>query len=311
VTRRWVMAGTWKEVVRLRFKGDRFRDHALDLTALTELRQFQKIVAETAKALWRASNPDRERLPAHFEDRTRLCLRRIEEGSAVAPLEVYVEEPAQGELWEPEPREVGEAIALAYTVFDNVERDAPLPERFPKDLVSEYVEWGRTLGPNEQVEIQPVGMKRAARLNAKNRERLTKFAETPHPATIEITGEVLEADVRQRRFQVWIDDKTPVVVMFTEAQEELVTSALKEHRSVRMLVRGRADVSPQGKPIRFTEVEELKVLRPDATLFDSEAPPIEDVLAEIASKVPKKQWESLPDDLTDQLDHYLYGTPKQ
>ena len=83
------MAGRWKEVVRLRFKGDRFRDHALDLSALSELTQFQKMVAETAKALWRAANPDRERLPSHFEDRTRLCLREIHEGSAVAPLEVF------------------------------------------------------------------------------------------------------------------------------------------------------------------------------------------------------------------------------
>ncbi|MGH8607560.1 MAG: hypothetical protein ACREX9_09105 [Gammaproteobacteria bacterium] len=71
------MSGNWKEVVRLRFTGDRFRDHALDLGALSELSQFQKIVAETAKALWRAANPGRERLPWHFEERTRLCLRYL------------------------------------------------------------------------------------------------------------------------------------------------------------------------------------------------------------------------------------------
>jgi hypothetical protein len=49
------MTGQWTEVARFRFKGERFRDHALDLAALTELRQFQRIVAETAKALWRAA----------------------------------------------------------------------------------------------------------------------------------------------------------------------------------------------------------------------------------------------------------------
>jgi hypothetical protein len=54
------MAGKWKEVVRLTFKGARFRDHALDLRALSDLSQFQKMVAETAKTLWRAANPDRE-----------------------------------------------------------------------------------------------------------------------------------------------------------------------------------------------------------------------------------------------------------
>ena len=101
------MSGQWKEVVRLRFQGERFRDHALDLLALSELSQFQKLVAETAKSLWRAAHPDRERLPPHFEQRTRLCLRQIEEGSAVAPLEVFLEEPDrdQMDLWEEEPQE--------------------------------------------------------------------------------------------------------------------------------------------------------------------------------------------------------------
>ena len=65
------MDGKWKEVTRLTFKGERFRDHALDLQALNELSQFQKIVGETAKTLWRIANPDRERLPSHFEQRQR------------------------------------------------------------------------------------------------------------------------------------------------------------------------------------------------------------------------------------------------
>src|SRR2546425_11712784 len=104
------MPERWKEVVRLAFKGQRFKDHALDLSALDELVQFQKIVTETAKALWLAANPDRERLPKHFEERIRLCLRKIEEGSAVAPLEVYVGEIKQEDLYEPgvgaEPAEI-------------------------------------------------------------------------------------------------------------------------------------------------------------------------------------------------------------
>ena len=135
------MAGGWKEVVRLAFKGPRFGDHALDLGALGELAQFQKMVAETAKALWRAANPDRERLPPHFEERTRLCLRKIEEGSALVPLEVYVvdDDPDQDSLLpgaeEPEePKELRDAIALSQEVFDAVEREAALPERFPKEL---------------------------------------------------------------------------------------------------------------------------------------------------------------------------------
>ena len=219
------MPGTWKEVVRLRFKGERFRDRALDLTALTELRQFQKIVAETAKALWRAAHPERDRLPAHFEDRTRLCLRRIEEGSAVTPLEVWVEDEGEGEFWETGPKELQDAVILARDVFDRLDKNLPLPERFPKELVSEYGEWGRTLGVDEEVEFEPAGGEfGSARLNGRTRERLARFV----------------------------------------------------HQEV-----------------------------------DASARPIEDVLPDLASRVPEGDWARLPDDLTDNLDHYLYGTPKR
>jgi hypothetical protein len=306
------MSGDWREVARLRFKGERFRDHALDLSALTELRQFQKIVAETAKALWRASNPDRERLPAHFEDKTRLCLRRIEEGSAVAPLEVWVEDEEQSDLWEVEPKEVKEAVALAWDVFDHLDRDLPLPDHFPKELVAEYEDWGRTLEPNEEVEFEPVGaQRRPVRINSRTRENLTRFLETPHTSIVEIRGRVLEADVRQRRFQVWLDERAPVLATFNSDQEELVTSALKDHDSLRILVRGTADVSPQGRPIRFTAIDELRLISPSSEGIDPTVPPIEDVLAGLASQVPEDEWRKLPSDLTNNLDHYLYGTPKR
>jgi len=40
-------------------------------------------------------------------------------------------------------------------------------------------------------------------------------------------------------------------------------------------------------------------------------PTIVDALTEIAASVPLDAWRSLPADLTDQLDHYLYGTPRR
>lgn len=41
------------------------------------------------------------------------------------------------------------------------------------------------------------------------------------------------------------------------------------------------------------------------------APSIEEEIAAIWSDVTKEQWSSLPSDLSDQIDHYVYGTPKQ
>ncbi len=306
------MPGEWKEVVRLRFRGARFRDHALDLSAVTELRCFQEIVAETAKALWRAANPGRQRLPAHFEERTRLCLRRIEDGSATVPLEVYLEPPEQPKLWpEPsEPIELNNAIELTRRVLESAAARAELPSNVPRSLMPQFAEFGKTLGEGEEIELQPASGGESVRVNPAVREHLGSYTERPQATPVDLTGECLEADVRQKRFQLWVDAQTPVQATFDAAQEELVTSALKDHRSVRIRVRGVAEISSEGKPLRFTSVELLELVAARSEELDPNAPTIEEELAAIVADVPQEEWDRLPADLTDNLDQYLYGAPE-
>lgn len=308
------MSGQWKEVVRLSFKGQRFRDHALDLSAITELSLFQKIVAETAKTLWKAANPDRERIPRNFEDRTRLCLRRIEDGSAVAPLEVYLEDQSEPELFEPEATEVKHAVELAEDVFRAVERDESLPEIFPKSLIPDYEKFGQTLSGEESIEVSRFGAEHhelPVRVTPITRSRLTALAERYYEDQIQIVGEVLEADVRQRRFQLWVDDKSGINVTFSPDQEGQVTSALRDHQTIRLRVVGRGEFSQQGKPVRVTRVDEIQVQPPGQIEQTSSLQSIETLLAGLASQVPKDEWDRLPTDLSNNLDHYLYGISRK
>lgn len=306
------MKGRWVEVAKLTFKGERFRDHALDLTAVNELAQFQKLVGETAKVLWRTSHSDRKNLPPHFDSRTRLYLRRIEEGSAVAPLEVFVEDTDLEEYFEPEPVEVKEAINLGLRVFQALEADEPLPETFPRSLIPHYQDFGQGLIGDEAVELSAVAeVGQNARVTPETRFKLLSFREIGHTDEADVSGEVLEADLRQGRFQVWVDEKHPVSVSFSAEQEDTVTTALKEHRAVRLHVRGRGEFSPQGELVRVTEVVSLALTEPGAAGFDSSSPPIEDVLATIAQEIPPEKWEKLPKDLSENLDEYLYGPIEQ
>ena len=60
--------------------------------------------------------------------------------------------------------------------------------------------------------------------------------------------------------------------------------------------------------------QKLRVLVYPATDNGTEAPdtrPIAEVLAEIGAAIPAAEIAKLPQDFTDQLDHYLYGTPKR
>lgn len=301
------MKGQWIEIVKLAFKGKRFEDHALDINALSEIIRFQKIVAETAKVLWRETNR-RERLPSHFEARTKLYLRRIEQGSALAPLESFLEEDDQ--LFEQEPVELNEAVELAHKTILAVERDEPLPDNFPKNLLPEYEKWGQDLAEDEAIEIIAPG-KEPARLTSKAHLRLVSFAETPYEAEAEIKGEVFAADIRLGRCQLWLDERMAVTVNFTPELEEMITTALKDHHTCHLYIKGKGEYLPQGKLQRITEISECWT-KPvsELTLLNLMAPPIEDILSDLASEIPEEEWEKLPSDLTDNLDYYLYGTPK-
>ena len=91
-----------------------------------------------------------------------------------------------------------------------------------------------------------------------------------------------------------------------------------------MTYRGRVE---NGKVVLADEVTlpegaevEVAVRRsPGASARDGETPAanepsrrtIEDEIARIMADVPDAEWEKLPPDLNDQLDHYIYGTPKE
>lgn len=48
--------------------------------------------------------------------------------------------------------------------------------------------------------------------------------------------------------------------------------------------------------------------QPDAT---QERKPIWEVFQELSAGVPAEVWDALPTDLSEQHDHYIYGTPKR
>jgi hypothetical protein len=90
-----------------------------------------------------------------------------------------------------------------------------------------------------------------------------------------------------------------------------VTSALRDHGSVRLQVKGRAAFSPEGRMLRVLVVDEMRLRPLGEPALDPRARPIWEELAELARKVPKEEWDKLPSDLSDNIDHYVYGVPKR
>lgn len=302
------MPGEWKEILKLRFTGPQFAEHGLALTSLGLLSRFQDLLVSTAKAVWLREHQDRKRVPRNYEDQLRLYIRRIERGSAVAPVEVFIGEPGQKELWEPEPVEVQNAVTVIHSAVSAMESMEELPADFPKSLVSECVRWGEKLREEEAIELIVPGSK-SATYNCNVVREFMKYEQASFEEQVSIEGEVLEADVRQGRFQLWPDDRTRVVVDFSGDHESTITDALRRHANRRLKVTGTAERTPDGTILKLKDITELVVLELPVIGFDESAVAIEDELRKIAESIPSSAWDSLPKDSNERLDDYLYGDP--
>ena len=79
--------------------------------------------------------------------------------------------------------------------------------------------------------------------------------------------------------------------------------ALAARRTRKLSRRRRHEIARRAAAARWAKAERRNEPPDDR--------PIEVIAAELASRVPAEEWERLPDDLIDHLDHYIYGIPKR
>ncbi len=64
----------------------------------------------------------------------------------------------------------------------------------------------------------------------------------------------------------------------------------------------------------LARASELKARRLTVTVLPEEGEagkPSEEVIEALAAQVPPEAWENLPEGLSSNLDHYIYGTPRR
>ena len=139
-----------------------------------------------------------------------------------------------------------------------------------------------------------------------------KNSDHPYEGEVEVSGRVLEADVRRKRCQVWLDDDTYVSVAFTAGeQESQITSALGSHKHTQVIVHGLGAFTPEGELKGIIRTDRVRLRPLDAPSVDPNAPNIMESIAEIVKDVPDEEWDKLPADLSSRLDYYLYGIERE
>lgn len=123
---------------------------------------------------------------------------------------------------------------------------------------------------------------------------------------IELMGEVIEADVRKKQFQLSTEPGRQITISFTAEQESNITSALRDHHHVWVNLKGRGVKSPQGDVIAVQEIDEIKLVGAPVESRHTQTEDFEDAFDRISREIPEEVWREIPTDLSENHDYYLY-----
>src|SRR5258706_8779972 len=299
------------ELVTHVFKGGRFDDHGLDVDVLPELIAYKNILVETAKELWRRKNPERQRLPKNFEDSLNLKFYELRAGSTAIPLTREIENQDQLNIFPFPADELDEAVELVAGEIESVSHDKPVPAAFPRNVIPLFDEYGKTLRYDECFEHKLDGKNVSARYSAKERDGILHLSQTEYTDVVDLVGEIRAADLDGGNFALRLPDGTKVLGKFSPDQENIITDTLREHQSRRLHIKGDAQFYPDGKIKRVMSIVSIDIQPIGTEVYDNTVKPIWQAILEIGASVPDDEWAKIPTDLSKNLDHYLYGRPKE
>ncbi len=297
------------EMATLRFDGERFSGHALDVDCTKELIAYRDLVLECAKSLWRAKYPNRSNLPKGFEKGFRLQFNRLEEGSALVPLQRVRMADEQSELDLAD--EFDEAVGLIDQAIRAANDEDLLPVGLPSNVIPLFREFGKTLRDDEVLFTRGRGTTSEAPYTAKARRRLAEWVEPTYEDLVTVAGEVRMANLSPGRFALLVSragGQSVVEGKFSPADEAKVLGALQAHRTARLQVQGLGEFGTSDRMLkRFSRVD-LVDLVGEAISYDDSAVPIWEQLSAIGRAAPSAVWEAVPNDLSSRVDEVAYGS---
>ena len=292
------------DLVTLRFEGDRFKKHTLDVECTKELIAYRNLILECAKELWHRKYPERSYLPKGFQKDFRLQFNRLEDGSVKIPLQ-RVRANDQGELLDDEFDEAADLIDATIVAAND---DELLPDGLPSNVIPLFRDFGKSLQPDEVLFTRSRRASVEAAYTAKARERLTEWVGPTYEDVVDVIGEVRMANVGPGTFSLQFDDtETLVSGRFSPEQESEVLEALRNHHSLRLRVQGIAEFATSDRQIKkFSRVDKVIPAALTEQVFDETAMPIWEQLAAIGESAPKGTWDGVPSDLSVRIDEIVY-----
>jgi len=293
------------------FKGPMFEDHGLEIDILTELIAYKKLLVDTAKELWKSSHPDRKNLPPGFGDSVRIKFYELGKGSTSVELKKIMYS-LDGELPLSDDDEFDKAAVMMEDGIGAFQFGTPLPPDLPKNIMESLREMGTTLGEEDKMVIHSPKRAKPVEFTPAIRRKIEDYVECNYVDSIEIEGEVRSADLDNYNFTIRSSDGDKIKGKFKPEQEHLVTEALQHHEQLTLKINGLGEYERNtGKLVRFQDVRNIEIKSPAQALQSSDEIPIWEMFSNIIQKISAKEWEKIPSDLSENVDHYLYGAERR
>ena len=181
-----------------RFTGERFNEHTLPVDVARDLAAYETLILELAKHLYLEDHPDRQRVPKGFAANFRLDIERIDPGSAKPALALVLAgvlalQGGERDYFEQARDLVAECVASPVV---------SLPSSFPKELLAHFNQFGRSLRPDETLELPLPGSVVPASLTQEKRRQLVLAADNYYEREIDLLGFIEEVDYSKSSFRL-------------------------------------------------------------------------------------------------------------
>jgi hypothetical protein len=256
---------------KLRFVGARFEDHGMPLETLPELVAYRNLIVAVAKELYRRENPDKRRLPKHFEDRIRLELRNVEGGSAAPIVERRVTRQAEiAEVAETRtPDEADRARDLVERAIEAVSTGQELPAGFPVDALAFFAPFGHSLREDEQIFISaPRPNANEVPYNKEIRNNLLLRAGETYSDDFALLAEVMSIEIQTGGWEVRLPDGQRLRPTLPLGHEEISAVAEQAPGTVFVGLRGQGTYNRNRKIEKIDALEEVTMLEPGQALVN-------------------------------------------
>ncbi len=242
----------------------------IPLEILSDISALREMIIDVANWRYKLDHPQRKRSPKRFAENVSLNLVGINEGSAIPLIDMTVH--ASGSSNAPElpgmPSELGrylnEARASIIAAVGAAERDEPIVDHLPQELLRHFNRIGTRLRSDESVVFAHPGSENRPRLTQESRRRLldaSKIKEFTNEVTIR--GSIPEVDQDRMSFELQLPNGRKLAGKMHDHNLDTIMETFNRYATdAKVLIRGIGRYDRKQRLARLEMIDELIALDP-------------------------------------------------